>query len=108
MECENMQFDDTDLIFGQPTMQLPPQKPLESVTDFLEKIIQKDTISKEDLRKRWIKIKSERDRKMNQHKYLKNQLASYLSKIKNLEYDINKDTEELERLRGRMIADCLE
>ena len=82
MESENMQFDDTDLIFGQPTMQVPHQKPVESVTDFLQKIIQKDSIPKEELRKRWINMKSERDKMMKQYNKSKEQLAYYVSKIR--------------------------
>ena len=108
MESENMQFDDTDLIFGQPTMQVPHQKPVEPVTDFLQKIIQKDSIPKEELRKRWINMKSEREKMMKQWNKSKEQLAYYISNIKELEYRLNKNAEELERLRGRMIADCLE
>ena len=108
MESENMQFDESDLIFEQPTMQVPPQKPVESVTDFLQKIIQKDSIPKEELRKRWINMKSEREKMMKQWNKSKEQLAYYISNIKELEYRLNKNAEELERLRGRMIADCLE
>ena len=103
-----MQFDESDLIFEQPTMQVPPQKPLESLTDFLQKTLQKDSIPKEELRKKWIKMKSEREKTLKQRAYSKQQVAYHLSKIKEFDYDLNRNAEELERLRGRMLADCLE
>ena len=112
MESEGMQFDDTDLIFestiNESTIQVPPQKPLESLTDFIQKTLQKASIPKEELRKKWINIKSDRDKKMKQWRHTKEQLAYYLSKTKELEYDLNRSAEELERLRAGMLADCLE
>ena len=103
-----MQFDDTDLIHGQPTtIQVPHQKPIESTTSILQRIIQEDSIPKEELRKRWINIKSEREKMIKQRNESINRMKYWTSKIKELEYQLNRNNEELNRLRSRMIADCL-
>ena len=101
MESENMQFDDTDLIFDQPTMQVPPQKQVELVTDFLQRF-------KGSKIHRLFNMKSERDKIMKQWRYSKEQLAYYFSKTEKLEYRLNKNAKELERLSDRMIAELLQ
>ena len=108
MESEIMQFDDTDLIYGQPTsIQVPHQKPVESITNFLQEIIQKDSIPKEELRERWNTMKSEREKMLKQRNKSKEQIAYWISTNKELEYQLNRNIEELNRLRPKMIADCL-
>ena len=108
MESENMQFDDTDLIYGQPTtIQVPHQKPIETTTSILQRVIQEDSIPKEELGKRWNNIKSEREKMTKQWHKSMNQMKYWTSKTKELEYQLNRNAEELKRLRGRMIADCL-
>ncbi|CAH3143212.1 unnamed protein product [Pocillopora meandrina] len=108
MESENIQVNDTDLIFGKPTtIQVPHLKPVEPITTFLQKIIQKDSIPKEELRKRWNNIKSEQEKMLKQRNKSKEKIAYWISTIKELEYQLNRNAEELNRLHGRMIADCL-
>ena len=106
-QTENMQFDDTDLISGQSAKNVPPQKPLESVTEILQHSINKDSIPKEDLRKTWNAKKSEREKLIKQWNKAKQSLAFWVSKTSFLEYQLNRNAEELERMRGRMLADCL-
>lgn len=106
-QTENMQFDDTDLISGQSAKNVPPQKPLESVTEILQHSINKDSIPKEDLRKTWNAKKSEREKLIKQWNKAKQSLAYWVSKTSFLEYQLNRNAEELERMRGRMLADCL-
>ena len=55
---ETMQFDETDLISTQAVSQvesIPHQKPVETVVEILQNIINKDSIPKEDLRRMWNK-----------------------------------------------------
>ena len=50
---EDMQFDDIDLISACLAQQVPPQKPVQTVADFLQSVIVKDSLPKEDLRRSW-------------------------------------------------------
>ena len=102
-----MQFDDTDLISGQSAKHVPPQKPLKSVAEILQDIINKDSIPKEDLRKTWNAKKSEREKLIKQWNKAKESLAYWVSETSFLEYQLNRNAEELERMRGRMLTDCL-
>ena len=53
MENDDMQYDHTDLIKELPTpTQVSQQKPVESTTSILERVLQEDSIPKEELRKR--------------------------------------------------------
>ena len=106
-QVEDMQFDNTDLISRHSVKHVPPQKPLESVADILQNIINKDLIPKEDLRKNWIAKKSEREKLIKQWNKSKESLAYWVSKTSFLEYQLNRNGEELEHMRGRMMADCL-
>ena len=63
---EAMQFDETDLISAQAARQvggyeqpIPPQKPVDTVAEILQNIIKKDSLPKEDLRRKWNNKKSE-------------------------------------------------
>ena len=107
MECEQIEFDDTDLISGQSAKQVPQQKPIESVTEILQQLISKDSIPKEDLRKTWNNKKSEREKLLKQWNKAKESLAYWVSKTSFLEYQLKQNGKELERMRGRMLADCL-
>lgn len=104
---EDMQFDNTDLISRHSAKHVPPQKPLESVTEFLQNIINKDLIPKEDLRKNWIAKKSEREKLTKQWNKSKERLAFWVSKTSFLEHQLKINSKELEYMRGRMVADCL-
>ena len=106
-QTEDMQFDNTDLISRHSAKHVPPQKPLESVAEILQNIINKDLIPKEDLRKNWIAKKSEREKLIKQWNKSKESVAYWVSKTSFLEYQLNRNGEELEHMRGRMIADCL-
>ncbi|EDO34932.1 predicted protein [Nematostella vectensis] len=101
-----MQFDDNDLISGQSALrQVQPQKPVESVAEILQNTINKDPIPKEDLRKTWNAKKSEREKLANQWNKAKKSLAYWVSKTSFFEYKLNRNAEELERMRGRMLTD---
>ena len=65
-QSEDMQFDDSDLISGQSAQQVPSRKSVESIEQILQNIIKKDSIPKEDLRKRWNIKKSEREKLVKQ------------------------------------------
>ena len=102
MESENVQFDVTDLIYGQPTtLQVPHLKPEETTTSILERIFQKNSIPKEELRRRWINLKSEREKMMKQRNESINGMEYWVSKTNELEYQLNRNNEELSRLDGR-------
>ena len=104
---EDMQFDDTDLISACLAQQVPPQKPVQTVAEFLQSVIVKDSLPKEDLRRSWNNKKSEREKLLKQWNKAKKSLAYWFSKTTFLENRLNRNAEELERMRGRMIADCL-
>ena len=104
---EDMQFDDIDLISACLAQQVPPQKPVQTVADFLQSVIVKDSLPKEDLRRSWNNKKSEREKLLKQWNKVKKTLAYWVSKTTFLENQLNRNAEELERMRGRMIADCL-
>ena len=87
-----MQFDETDLISTQSARQVPPQRPVQSVAEILQKNLKKRCVTQEDLRH--LMKESER-------------IAFWVSKTSFLEQQLNGNTEELERMRGRMVADCL-
>lgn len=106
-QTDDMLFDDTDLISSQQEKQVPKQKPIESVTEILQHLISKDSIPKEDLRKTWNNKKSEREKLLKQWNKAKESLAYWVSKTSFLEYQLNQNCKELERMRGRMLADCL-
>ena len=104
---EDMQFDDIDLISASLAQQVPPQKPVQTVAEFFQSVIVKDSLPKEDLRRSWNNKKSEREKLMKQWNKAKKTLAYWVSKTTFLENQLNINAEELERMRGRMIADCL-
>ena len=111
---ETMQFDETGLISTQAARQVggfglstPRQKPVETVTEILQNIINKDSIPKEDLRRTWNNKKSEREKMLKQWNKAKKSLSYWVSKTKLLEHKLSRNAEELERMRGRMLADCL-
>ena len=45
-----MQFDETDLISTQSARQVPPQRPVQSVAEILQKNLKKRCVTQEDLR----------------------------------------------------------
>ena len=104
---EDMQFDDTDLISACLAQQVPPQKPVQTVAGFLKSVIEKDSLPKEDLRRLWNNKKSEREKLLKQWNKAKKLLAYWVLKTTFLECQLNRNAEELERMRGRMLADCL-
>ena len=104
---EDMQFDDTDLISSCLAQQVPPQKPVQTVAEFLQSVIVKDSLPKEDLRRSWNNMKSEREKLLKQWNKAKKSLAYWVSKTSFLENQLNRNAEELERMRGRMLTDCL-
>lgn len=104
---EDMQFDDTDLISACSAKQVPPHKPVQTVAEFLQSVIVKDSLPKEDLRRSWNNKKSEREKLLKQWNKAKESLAYWVSKTSFLEYQLNRNAEELERMRGRMLADCM-
>ena len=110
---EAMQFDETELISAQAARQvggfglsMPRQKPVETVAEILQNIINKDSIPKE-LRRTWIHMKSKREKMLKQWNKAKESLTYWVSKTKLLKHKLNRNAEELDRMRGRMLADCL-
>ena len=104
---EEMQFDETDLSSGQSAIQVPPLRRVETLSQVLQDIIKKDSVPKEDLRKHWNQKKSEREKLLKQWNKSKDNVAYWVSKTKMLEAQLNSNSQELERMRGRMIADCM-
>ena len=78
---EDMQFDGLDLISACSAQQVPPQKPVQTVSDFLQSVIVKDSLPKEDLRRLWNNKKSEREKLMKQWNKAKKTLAYWVSNI---------------------------
>ena len=97
-----MEIDDTDSVSGQSARQVPPQKPMESVEEVLQNIINKDTIPKENL-KRAVEIKeSEQEKLLEQWNKEKESLAHCFREMWFLEGQLNRNAEERARMGGGM------
>ena len=82
-------MEEMDLL--EEGLELPDQRE-ESLKDFIENVLNEDSISKEELRNRWMKNKSKRDQ---------------LVKKRNKAKDQVKHLQELEEMREKMIANCM-
>ena len=102
---EELQFDETDLVFDQEMVS--EQRRLEKVEEILEEILKKDGMPKEDLRKNWNAKKTEREKLLKQRRKAKEQVTYWVSKLKMYNIQINRNSEDLERMRGMMLADCM-
>jgi len=102
---EELQFDETDLVFDQEMV--PEQRRLEKVEEILEEILKKDGMPKEDLRENWNAKKTEREKLLTQRRKTKEQVTYWVSKLKMYNIQINRNSEDLERMRGMMLADCM-
>lgn len=99
---EYMEIDDTDSVSGQSARQVPPQKPMESVVEVLQNIINKDTIPKENL-KRAVEIKeSEQQKLLEQWNEAKESLAHCFREMWFLEGQLTINAEERARMGGGM------
>lgn len=106
-QSEDMQFDDSHLISGQSAQQVPSRKSVKSIEQIFQNIIKNDSIPKEDLRRRWNIKKSEREKLVKQRNKANESLEYWLSKMQWLKYELKRNAEELEQMKGRMIADCM-
>lgn len=98
-------MEEMDLL--EEGLELPDQRE-ESLKDFIENVLNEDSISKEELRNRWMKNKSKRDQLVKKRNKAKDQVKLLLTKIKMFEEELNKHLhEELEEMREKMIANCM-
>ena len=99
---EYMDIDDNDSISGQSARQVSSQKPVESVVEILQNIVNKDTTFKENL-KRAVKIKeSEREELLKQWNKAKESLDNSVKDAWFFEDQLNRNADELERMRRGM------
>ena len=64
------------------------------------------TFLKEDLRKSWNAKKSQREKLIKQWKKAKESVDHWIAKKSFLEYQLNRNGEELELMRSHMLEDC--
>ena len=74
---------------------------------FLTRVLQQSLLPKEDVRKEWNKIKSERQKLVKQFNRANKAIEFWISKRKFIEQQLNDNSKEIERVRGSMITDCL-
>ena len=102
MEDSELEYDDTDLISEQPAIP-PPQKSVETVAEILQNILKKDLIPKEDLRRTWFhKIN---DKLKKKYKKAKKELEWMVRKTMLFKDQLDRIDEDLEKMRGQVIAD---
>ena len=87
--------------------QVPPIQPMEGIEQFLGRVLQQDSLPKQDVRGAWNKTKSEREKLMKQLNKANQAIEYWISKRKFIEQQLITNREQIENLRGRMLADCL-
>lgn len=80
---------------------------MENTKAFLTRIIENVLVSKEDVRKEWNNIKSERLKLVKRLNKANQAIKFGVSKKKFTKRQIKVNNQEIERLRGTMLADCL-
>ena len=109
---DNVEFPECDSsdLAARPDVnhfQVPPIQPMEGIEQFIGRVLQQDSLPKQDVRGTWNKTKSEREKLMKQLNKANQAIEYWISKRKFIEQQLITNREQLENLRGRMLADCL-
>ena len=109
IENEDYEFDRSDLTSRPSTsqFQVSPIQPVETIETFLGRVLQQDSLPKEDVRREWNNTKSERQKLQKQLNKSNEAIEYWISKRKFISQQLNNNSQKIERLRGRMLADCL-
>lgn len=106
---EFLEYDSSDLA-ARPAVsqfQVPPIQPMEGIEQFLGRVLQQDSLPKEDVRRVWNKTRSEREKLMKQLNKWNQTIECWISKRKFIEQQLITNREQIENIRGRMNADCM-
>ena len=105
-ETEDMEIDDAELISGKLAIQVPPEKHVESVDDILGKMMNKDSIPKQNL-ERALKIKAyERHKLLTELTEVKESLNHWFTEASFLQDRLKINAEEIKRIYGKMQGNC--
>lgn len=107
---EDVKFNVTNFNSGQSVRQnLPQNRQLESLGEIVQNIIPKESVPRADvdLRRKWNLKKYEREKLLKQWNKAKKSLAHWVEKTSLLESQLNRNTQELEQMRGQMLADSV-
>lgn len=107
---EDVKFNVTNFNSGQSVRQnLPQNRQLESLGEIVQNIIPKESVPRADvdLRRKWNLKKYEREKLLKQWNKAKKYLAHWVAKTSLLESQLNRNTQELEQMRGQMLADSV-
>lgn len=107
---EDVKFNVTNFNSGQSVRQnLPQNRQLESLGEIVQNIIPKESVPRADvdLRRKWNLNKYEREKLLKQWNKAKKSLAHWVAKTSLLESQLNRNTQELEQMRGQMLADSV-
>ena len=109
IENEDYEYDRSDLTSRPSTsqFQVSPIRPVETIETFLGRVLQQDSLPKEDVRREWNNTKSERQKLQKQLNKSNEAIEYWISKRKFISQQLNNNSQKIERLRGRMLADCL-
>lgn len=107
---EDVKFNVTNFNSGQSVRQnLPQNRQLESLGEIVQNIIPKESVPRADvdLRRKWNLKKYEREKLLKQWNKAKKSLAHWVAKTSLLESQLNRNTQELEQMRGQILADSV-
>ena len=105
-----MKFNVTNFSLGQSVRQnLPQNRQLESLGEIVQNIVPKESVPRADvdLRRKWNLKKYEREKLLKQWNKAKKSLAHWVAKTSLLESQLNRNTQELEQMRGQILADSV-
>ena len=105
-----MKFNVTNFNSGQSVRQnLPQNRQLESLGEIVQNIVPKESVpwADVDLRRKWNLKKYEREKLLKQWSKAKKSLAHWVAKTSLLESQLNRNTQELEQMRGQILADSV-
>lgn len=105
-ETEDMEIDDAELISGKLAIQVPPEKRVESVDDILGKMMNKDSIPRQNL-ERALKIKTfERHKLLKELTEVKESLNHCFTEALFLQDRLKINAEEIKRIYGKIQGNC--
>ena len=111
MENEDCEYDCSDLIgsaqLNNQQLIVQQTRVPETTEEFLTRVLREDLQPKEYVRKRWVNIKRERQKLQKQLNKANHLISYWIAKRKSIVQELKKNSEEIERCRGIMLADCL-
>ena len=79
-DTQDLEYDNTDLGQMPGQFNLPPPRPIESLSALVNRVEAKKSYPKDDMRKLWVKKSAERDKAVKQLKEIENKFEYWASK----------------------------